>query len=156
MPRYQARELGRSPAPGRCGTCLFIPRTLIFRGGYPSPSRRCESRRNSLPRTARHDLCIHEELRSLCLFRTTSHQVRACYPFATRALRPAEISCGRPRVREPSPGRNARDVFVEVEPPPERSVGGVGAGTLSTKEGPMGNSRATSYLTCRSHGWLRR
>jgi len=33
--------------------------------------------------------------------------------------------------------RKARDVFVEVETPWSEAVGGVGAGTLSTKEGAI-------------------
>ena len=37
MPRYQARGLGRSPALNRRGACLLIPRTLVFRDGYPAP-----------------------------------------------------------------------------------------------------------------------
>ena len=48
MPRNQARGVRRSPASYRRGACLFIPRTLVFRDGYPSASRRCESRRTSL------------------------------------------------------------------------------------------------------------
>ena len=50
-PRNQSRGSWRSPASRRRGACLLIPRTLVFRDGYPSTSRRCESRRISLPRT---------------------------------------------------------------------------------------------------------
>ena len=58
MPRYQARGSWKSPAPRRRGACFLIPRTLVFRDGYPSTSRRCESRRNSLPRTGNPRLSL--------------------------------------------------------------------------------------------------
>ena len=69
LPRNQARGLGGSPAPGRCGACLFIPRTLVFRDGCPSTYERCESRRNSLPRTG-----------NPCLFKTTWHGDKGVLP----------------------------------------------------------------------------
>ena len=53
IPRNQSRGSWRSPAPFWRGACLLVPTRSSFRDGFPSPSKRCKSRRNSPPGQAR-------------------------------------------------------------------------------------------------------
>ena len=56
MPRNHSRGPWRSPAPFWRGACLLVPTRSSFRDGFPSPFKRCESRRNSPPGRARQGL----------------------------------------------------------------------------------------------------
>jgi len=118
MPRYQARGLRRSPASYRRGACLLIPRTLVFRDGYPSTFRRCESRRNSLPRTDK----------GAFVSSNPPVRIRACYPLPTSCI--ATRGSGMPLTRGcpafPWSERSRR--FRRGRDPLERSVSESGRG----------------------------